>query len=92
MKADKVLKLAYAMPLIPPCYRRGRYRFVDRQFPIVSYRAGSDKLRAVIPAPLDFTEPIVEFEFIRMSDPTGFGDCTEAGQVIPVSLHGTSGG
>ncbi|MCL4748314.1 MAG: acetoacetate decarboxylase, partial [Burkholderiaceae bacterium] len=37
------------------------------------------------------TEPIVKFEFIRMPDSTGFGDYTEAGQVIPVSFEGKAG-
>lgn len=37
-------------------------------------------------------EPIVKFEFIKMPDSTGFGDYTEAGQVIPVSFRGERGG
>ena len=34
---------------------------------------------------------LVKFEFIRMPDSTGFGDYTEAGQVIPVSFEGRTG-
>ena len=45
----------------------------------------------MIPAPLEFDEPIVKFEFIRMPDSTGFGDYTESGQVIPVSYQGQAG-
>ena len=33
----------------------------------------------------------MKFEFIRMPDSTGFGDYTESGQVIPVSLQGPQG-
>ena len=35
--------------------------------------------------------PMVKYEFIRMPDSTGFGDYTESGQVIPVSLSGRHG-
>ena len=57
---------------------RTSYRFVNREFLIVTYRTDPDALRAVIPAPLEMTEPIVKFEFIRMPDSTGFGDYTES--------------
>ena len=51
-----------------------------------------EALRRVVPAPLEVTDPIVKFEFIRMPDSTGFGDYTEAGQVIPVHYKGEAGG
>ena len=38
----------------------------------------------MVPEPLEIVEPVVNFEFIRMPDSTGFGDYTESGQVIPV--------
>ena len=34
----------------------------------------------------------MKYEFIRMSDSTGFGDYTETGQVIPVSFNCQKGG
>src|SRR5665811_2500463 len=36
-------------------------------------------------------DAIVKYEFIRMPDSTGFGDYTESGQVIPVTLNGVKG-
>ena len=45
-----------------------------------------------MPEPLQVDEPLVKYEFIRMPDSTGFGDYTESGQVIPVSLKGRKGG
>jgi acetoacetate decarboxylase len=48
-------------------------------------------LRSVVPEPLEVTEPIVKYEFIRMPDSTGFGDYTETGQVIPVTFEGHAG-
>jgi acetoacetate decarboxylase len=88
----EVKERAFAMPLTSPAYPPGPYRFVDREFFIVTYRTDPDALRSVIPAPLEFTEPIVKYEFIRMPDSTGFGDYTETGQVIPVTFRGERGG
>ncbi len=92
MNIVDVRRKAFAMPLTNPSYPRGPYRFVDREFLIITYRTDPDALRAVIPAPLEFSEPIVKYEFIRMPDSTGFGDYTESGQVIPVTLKGEKGG
>lgn len=92
MNVPDVMSHAFSMPLTRPSYPRGPYRFVDREFLIITYRTDIDALRAVVPEPLEVTEPLVKFEFIRMPDSTGFGDYTESGQVIPVSLHGKAGG
>jgi acetoacetate decarboxylase len=80
------------MPLTSPSYPMGPYRFVNREFLIITYRTDMEALRAVVPEPLEFTEPIVKYEFIRMPDSTGFGDYTESGQVIPVTYKGVHGG
>jgi acetoacetate decarboxylase len=57
MTEDDVRKNAFRMSLTSPAYRRGLYRFVDREFMIVSYRTDPDVLAAVIPAPLEMTVP-----------------------------------
>lgn len=92
MNAADVLNNAFAMPLTNPSYPRGPYKFVDREYMIITYRTDMDALRAVVPEPLEITDAIVKYEFIRMPDSTGFGDYTESGQVIPVSLNGQHGG
>ncbi len=92
MNEDEVKRRAFAMPLTSPAFPPGPYRFVNREFLIISYRTDPEALAAVIPAPLEMTDPIVKFEFIRMPDSTGFGDYTEAGQVIPVRFRGEVGG
>src|SRR5208282_4520186 len=92
MDEAEVKRRAFAMPLTSPAFPPGPYRFIDREFFIVTYRTDPDALRAVIPAPLEMTDPIVKYEFIRMPDSTGFGDYTESGQVIPVSFKGVQGG
>ena len=91
MNSLDVVKSAFAMPLTNPSYPRGPYRFVNREYLIISYRTDPDALRAVIPAPLEFTDAIVKYEFIRMPDSTGFGNYTESGQVIPVTFNGVAG-
>jgi len=92
MKIAAVRQSAFAMPLTSPSYPPGPYRFVNREFLIVSYRTDPDALRAVVPEPLQIEAPIVKYEFIRMPDSTGFGDYTESGQVIPVVFKGQRGG
>lgn len=91
MTEDEVRKRAFAMPLTSPAYPPGPYRFYDREFFIITYRTDPEALRKVIPAPLEFGEPVVKYEFIRMPDSTGFGDYTESGQVIPVTFRGERG-
>jgi acetoacetate decarboxylase len=89
---EEVKSRAFAMPLTSPSFPPGPYRFVNREYFIITYRTDPDALRAVIPAPLAFTDPLVKFEFIRMPDSTGFGDYTESGQVIPVRFQNENGG
>jgi len=91
MKAAEVRKRAFAMPLTNPAFPPGPYRFVDREFLIVTYRTDPAALAEVVPEPLKIGEPLVKYEFIRMADSTGFGDYTESGQVIPVSFQGQEG-
>ena len=92
MTEDEIRRNAFAMPFTSPAYPVGPYRFVNREFMIITYRTDMDRLRAVVPAPLEVTEPLVKYEFIRMPDSTGFGDYTETGQVIPVTYKGKKGG
>lgn len=92
MKASEVRERAFAMPLTSPAFPMGPYRFVDREYLIITYRTDPAKLREFVPEPLEILEPVVKFEFIRMPNSTGFGDYTESGQVIPVSFKGRPGG
>lgn len=91
MKQSDVKKNAFAMPLNNPAYPRGPYRFINREFFVITYESDLDTLKQLVPEPLEVTEPIVKFEFIRMPDSTGFGNYTESGQVIPVTYKGKKG-
>ncbi|MDP8930681.1 MAG: acetoacetate decarboxylase [Actinomycetota bacterium] len=91
MNEGEVRRGAFAMPLTSPSYPRGPYRFVDREYLIITYRTDPDVLQAVVPAPLEVDQPMVKYEFILMPDSAGFGDYTESGQVIPVRFNGQPG-
>ncbi|WP_139974594.1 acetoacetate decarboxylase [Ochrobactrum sp. CGA5] len=93
MNFEEVVRDGYAMPLTSPSFHRGPFRFKQREYLVVTYRTDADSLRRVVPEPLevDSADPLVHFEFIKMPDSTGFGDYTEAGQVIPVTLGGRKG-
>ena len=78
---------AFAMPLTNPAFPPGPYRFINREYFIIQYRTDPEALRRLVPEPLELAEPVVNYEFIRMPDSTGFGDYTESGQVIPVSFR-----
>src|SRR5712664_2221430 len=91
MKETEVKQRAFAMPLTSPAYPPGPYRFVNREYLIITYRTDPERLRAVVPEPLEVAEPLVKYEFIRMPDSTGVGDYTETGQVIPVRFKGENG-
>ena len=94
MSPDEIRSKAFAMPFTSPAYPRGPYKFYHREFFIITYRTDPDRLRKVVPEPLQVDEqkPFVHYEFIRMPDSTGFGDYTESGQVIQVSYQGRPGG
>ena len=82
---------AFAMPAHSPSYPPGPYRFIDREFLIITYETDMEALRKQVPEPLEITEALVKFEFIKMPDSSGFGSYTEAGQVIPVTFKGQKG-
>jgi len=92
MKLAEVRRKAFAMPLNDPAYPPGPYKFYNREFVVITYRTDPDKLREVVPEPLEVTGDTVAYEFIRMPDSTGFGDYTETGQIIPVTFRGRKGG
>jgi acetoacetate decarboxylase len=91
MNEEEVIKSAFAMPVTSPAYPKPPFRFVDREFIIITYRTDPAALERVVPAPLKIIEPVVKYEFIKMPDSTGLGSYTESGQVVPVTLDGVAG-
>ena len=78
-----------AMPPANPSYPRGPYRFVNREYLVITYESDPDAIRAMVPEPL---EPDgsgqVHYEWIAMPDSTGFGAYHESGVVIPCLYKG----
>jgi acetoacetate decarboxylase len=83
VKASDVAR-RLATPLTAPAWAPVRSRFTDREYLNIVYRTDPEALRAVVPEPLEFDEPLVRFEVMKMGDSTSFGPYTESGQVIPV--------
>ena len=91
MEPFDVARNAFAMPFTSPSYPPGPYRFTDREHLIVVYRTDHAALEAVVPEPLEFREPFVLLDFMRMGGSTGFGRYSGAAQHIPVYLSGQRG-
>lgn len=88
MKAEAILACP-SMPIASPSYPRGPYRFINREYFIVSYESDPEAIRAALPEPLESDgSNTVLYEFIRMPDSSGFGDYTETGIVIPAQYKG----
>ena len=86
-KAD-ILKLP-SMPMAGPSYPAGPYRFINREFLVITYETDPALIRAGLPEPLEpIDQPIVKYEWIKMPDSSGFGSYTESGLVIPARLNG----
>lgn len=83
MKIDDLMRRAFAMPLTNPAFPPGPYRFIDREYLIITYRTDPAALERVVPEPLKVAAPHVKYEFIRMPDSSGFGDYTELGKSFP---------
>jgi len=88
MRHDDVLRLP-SMPAAGPSYPAGPYRFIDREFLVISYETDADLIREHLPEPIEpIEQPLVHYEWIKMPDSSGFGSYTESGMVIPGRLHG----
>ncbi len=83
MNKDNILKLP-SMPAASPSYPQGPFRFINREYLIITYESDPEAIRTAVPEPLqpDGSNTVL-YEFIRMPDSSGFGDYTESGIVIP---------
>jgi acetoacetate decarboxylase len=88
MRKDDILKLP-SMPLAGPSHPAGPYRFVDREYMVITYETDPQTLAMSLPEPLEPIEhSLMHFEWIKMPDSSGFGSYTESGMVIPCSFRG----
>src|SRR3990167_1581818 len=76
-------------PSVSPSYPHGPYRFVNREYFIVTYETDPQALRDFVPYPLVPNEKNhVLYEWIAMPDSSGFGNYQESGIVIPCTYKG----
>ncbi|HLH12856.1 MAG TPA: acetoacetate decarboxylase [Methylovirgula sp.] len=88
MRIEDILHLP-SMPLAGPSYPKGPYRFVNREYMIISYETDPEIIREQLPEPLEpLDEPLVHYEWINMPDSSGFGSYTESGVVIGCKYRG----
>ncbi len=88
MRAEDIRSLP-SMPLAGPSYPAGPYRFINREYMIISYETDPEIIREQLPEPLEpIDTPIVHYEWILMPDSSGFGSYTESGLVIPCRYNG----
>lgn len=88
MRREDILRLP-SMPAAGPSYPDGPYRFVNREYMIITYTTDPELIREQLPEPLEPVEqPLVHYEWIKMPDSSGFGSYTECGMVIPCRFRG----
>jgi len=88
MTRDEILG-ASSMPAFAPSYPRGPYRFVRREYLIITYETDPIALRAALPEPLvPAPSNLAYFEWMKMPDASGFGDYEESGAGILALYNG----
>ena len=88
MRKQQILELN-SMPAAGPSYPAGPYRFVNREYMVITYESEPELIRAQLPEPLEMAaRPLVHYEWIKMPDSSGFGSYTESGLVIPCLFKG----
>jgi acetoacetate decarboxylase len=88
MRKEDILKLP-SMPASGPSYPAGPYRFIHREFMVITYETDPEIVRHQLPEPLEpVDQPLVHYEWIKMPDSSGFGDYTESGMVLPCRFQG----
>ncbi len=77
-----------SMPAASSGYGRPPYRFINREYFVISYESDAAAIRKALPEPL---EPdgsnIVKYEWIKMPDSSGLGCYEESGVVIPCTYR-----
>jgi acetoacetate decarboxylase len=88
MTRDEILA-ATSMPLFSPSYPRGPFRFVRREYLIITYRTDPAAIRAALPEPLQPAGgDLAYYEWMKMPDASGFGDYEESGTGLLATYNG----
>ncbi|KQP52407.1 acetoacetate decarboxylase [Methylobacterium sp. Leaf111] len=88
MTRDEILETP-SMPAFSPSYPRGPFRFLRREYLIVTYETDADALRRALPEPLEpHPDNRVYYEWMKMPDSSGFGDYEESGSGALATFDG----
>ncbi|WP_419952021.1 acetoacetate decarboxylase [Methylobacterium sp.] len=88
MTRDEILQVP-SMPAFSPSYPRGPYRFLRREYLIITYETDAEALRRALPEPLEpHPENLVYYEWMKMPDSSGFGDYEESGSGAVATYNG----
>jgi acetoacetate decarboxylase len=82
-----VVERAFAMPFSSPAYSPAPDKFLDRPSLTIAYRSDIEKIRQLVPEPLEVKDPVVSLSFLFMVAP-GLGDYYEISQSISAYLDG----
>src|SRR5262249_16648769 len=78
-----------SMPAAGPSYPAGPYRFINREFMVITYETDPAVILEQLPEPLEPVDTaLVHYEWIRMPDSTGFGTYTQPGMFTPCRSRG----
>lgn len=88
MTRDEILATP-SMPAISPSYPHGPFRFLRREYLIITYETDADALRHALPEGLEPAPGnLVFYEWMKMPDAAGFGDYEESGTGILATYNG----
>ena len=88
MTRDDILG-APSMPAFAPSYPHGPFRFVRREYLIITYETDPEALRAALPEPLEPAPGnLAYYEWMKMPDASGFGDYEESGTGVQALWQG----
>ena len=88
MTRDEILQ-SPSMPAFAPSYPHGPFRFVRREYLIITYETDPDAIHAALPEPLEPAAGSLAFyEWMKMPDASGFGDYEESGTGIYATFKG----
>ena len=88
MTRDEILATP-SMPAFCPSYPHGPYRFVRREYLIITYETEAAALRAALPEPLEpLPGNLAFYEWMKMPDASGFGAYEESGSGCLASFNG----
>jgi acetoacetate decarboxylase len=85
---DEILGVS-SMPAFAPSYPRGPFRFVRREYLIITYETDPEAISAALPEPLEPAPGhLAYYEWMKMPDASGFGDYEESGTGLSALYKG----